>query len=363
MPAAQRFYTPAMALPGRGSYNSCRPMRRKREAVIGVDIGGTKVRLALFDDRFAVRADIKEKTEPEKGLETFEDKLVDSIRDLLDRADEEDLRVCGIGAGCPGLVDDARGLIIAAPNIVFLKNYPLRQKLAKKTGLPVTLANDVQAGLYGEHQLGAARGARSVIGVFLGTGVGGALIVDGRLYRGASGAAGEIGRFLVSPMGPLSGSERAGTLDDFVGRHAIAAEAATLAAKQWAPYLYEEGGTDLTDIKANLLAKSVRHGDKRIEELLRSRARLVGIVLADLVNFISPEMVVLGGGLVEALPRIIVGEAEKALRQFVSPATGRRLRVRPARLAGHSVTAGAARMAWDRFSHYCRIRPKGGRRP
>ncbi|HVE12113.1 MAG TPA: ROK family protein, partial [Elusimicrobiota bacterium] len=202
-------------------------------ATIGVDIGGTKTLLALFDEKFRLLDHIKERT---PAREKFEEFLLSSAAKLARRAEREARELVGVGVGCAGTVD-LRGELTASPNVPFLAGYPLRSKLAKAAGAGVTLGNDAQLGLYGEHRLGAAVGLRHVIGAFLGTGVGGALIVDGELYRGAGGAAGELGHFLVSPLGRLAGSERKATLDDLVSRPGIAGEAAAIASRREAPGL------------------------------------------------------------------------------------------------------------------------------
>ena len=315
--------------------------------VIGIDLGGTKTLLALFDERFNLITEIKMKTEPEKSGKRFMERVLNALHTLLSRADADGMKVMGVGLGCAGLIDEENGVIVASPNIPFLKKFPIAQTIEHATGLRVRIRNDVQAGLYGEHQLGAARGCRTAIGVFIGTGIGGALIVKGNLHRGVSGMAGELGRFLVAPMGPLSGSERHGILDDVASRTAIAAEAAALAAKQWAPSLLAEVGTDLANIRSNALARSIKAGDIHVEELVRSRSRLVGIAVANLVNFLAPDMVVFGGGLVEAMGEIIVPEAEAALKMFTDPLIFKHLRVAAAELGGHCITAGAAHMAWQ----------------
>jgi glucokinase len=202
-------------------------------------------------------------------------------------------------------------------------------------------------GLYGEFRRGAARGSRNAIGLFLGTGIGGAVIVDGRLYRGTSGHAGEIGHYLLDALGPLSGSQRYGLLDDVVSRHAIAAQAAAMAAKQWAPHLFRAAGADLLAIKADDIARAIERGDKHIEELVRSRSRIIGIVLANLVNFLSPDLVVLGGGLVKSLGEIVVPEAARSMRRHALPPIARRVKLVPAALGDLAVAAGAACWAID----------------
>jgi glucokinase len=317
-------------------------MVEKGLGTIGIDLGGTKILFALFDQKFKVVEDFKEKTNPDKDEKRFTEVLSSGLKTLLERAKKEDLNVTAVGAGCAGFIDEDKGVIESSPNIPFIKNYSMRSKVAKLTDADFALGNDVHMGLLGELKLGAAVNAQHVIGVFLGTGIGGALAINGELYRGATGTAGEIGHFLTDPMGPLAGSDRHGVLDDIVSRNAIAAEAAALATKQWAPYLYKQVGTNVADIKSDELAQAIKHGDDKVEELVRSRARIVGIVLANLVDFLSPEMVVLGGGLVEAMPELFIDEVGKGVRDFTIPAISKKVRVVPAKLGDFAVAAGAA---------------------
>lgn len=320
------------------------------QASIGVDIGGSKVLFDLLDDRFRVVKSCKMATCPEKGEKRFTREFRACLNDILRTARSRKLQLRCAGVGCAGIADTEAGILMESPNIPFIKDYDLAGKLSRWTGAPSLIGNDVQMGLYGEFKLGAARGKQSAIALFIGTGIGGAVVIDGKLHRGASGLAGEVGHFLVDAHGPLSGSERHGLLDDVASRTAIAAVAASYAAKNWAPNLLKLAGADVMAIKAGKLAIAVRKGDREIEELIRSRSRIVGVVMANLVNFLSPECVVMGGGLVDALGWIIVPEAEAAMRRYALPLVAERCRVVPSKLRDHAVAVGAARWAWDRVS-------------
>jgi glucokinase len=322
-------------------------MPEKQTGVIGIDLGGTKTLFALFDEKSHVLEEVKEKTHAEKGVEKFEENWKAAIKKLLSRADDEKIKVVGVGVGCAGRTDRKKGVVEVSPNIPFLAEYPLRAKTQKIIDVPFALGNDVQTGLYGEMTHGAAMGFENVIGIFIGTGIGGALAIGGKIYKGATGLAGDIGHYLTDPMGPLAGSERRGTLDDIASRSAIAAAAAALAAKQWAPYLYKNQGTDVAAIKSGALFEAIKHGDEKIEELVRSRSRVVGIVLSNLVDFLSPDLIVLGGGVVDEMPEIIVKEVEKGVKEYSVPEMGKHVKIVATALRDHAITTGAAQMAWD----------------
>jgi glucokinase len=186
-----------------------------------------------------------------------------------------------------------------------------------------------------------------VLGIFLGTGLGGALIIDGRPFLGAKGHAGNIGHYLLEALGPLAGSTRHGVLDDMVGRTAIAGAAASLAAKHLAPHLLESVGTEVSKIRSGELAEAIEKGDESIEELIRSRMRLLGIALSNMVDFLTPEMIVLGGGMTEAMPELVRQEVQMGIADHATARARDELRVVVAKLGSHAVTTGAAKWAMD----------------
>jgi glucokinase len=209
------------------------------------------------------------------------------------------------------------------------------------------VGHDVQAALYGEFRMGAARKARHAIGVWLGTGVGGALIIDGRLHLGATGSAGDVGNYLLHSVDAAMVSPRKDVLDSVASRPAIAGEAAALAAKHRAPALRRSAGTDVDDIKAGDIADAIRAGDQAVEKLVRSRAHVVGAALSNFVDFINPDVIVLGGGLVEAMPGLIRREVRRSIDAHAGPKAARAVKVVVAKLHRHAGTVGAARLAHD----------------
>jgi glucokinase len=323
---------------------------KRQGATLGLDIGGTKTLCALFDARFEVLGEQKFRTVPEKGgVKVFDRHLRSAIKDLLEEAARRDLAVHFVGVGCAGHVDMREGLLKRSPNLSFLEGYAFRTKLERLAKARVFVANDVQCALYGEYRLGAARKGRHVIAVWIGTGVGGALMIDRKLYLGATNHAGDIGNYLLHAHdGPES--PRKQVLDNVASRTAIAGEAATLAAKRWAPSLRENAGTDVSAIRSGDIAQAIRDGDKALEKLVRSRAAVVGAAVSNLVDFMNPDTVVLGGGLVEALPALILREVKKAVQAHASTRSARAARIVVSRLHNHAGTAGAARLALDMFS-------------
>jgi len=325
--------------------------RAKKQASIGIDVGGTKTLLALFDSRFEVLAERKFRTHPEKGgAKAFTEELAQAVKSLVRTAKKEGMKVKVIGVGCAGEIDMKTGVVKSSPNLTFLDGYSFRATLKKLTGAKVFIGHDVQTGLYGEFKLGSARKARNAIGVWVGTGVGGALLIDRKLYQGTTGVSGDLGNYLLHAVGSPSDAPRKDVLDNVASRPAIAGEAATLAAKHKAPTLKKLSGTDVSDIKAGDLARAIRKGDKAIEKLVRSRAHVIGAAVSNLVDFLNPDMVVLGGGLSEAMPVIMRSEVRKSIDAHAAPKSAKAVKVVVAKLLGHAGTAGAAKLATDMFS-------------
>jgi glucokinase len=324
---------------------------RRRRAILGIDIGGTKSLYTLFDESFEVLAEEKLRTHPDKGgARAFARTMRKTVAGMMREAKRRGLELAVVGVGCAGDIDMRHGMVCSSPNLAFLDHYPMGKRLARVTGARVFVGNDVHAGLYGEMKLGAARGAEHVIGVFLGTGVGGALAVHGRLFLGAAGLAGDIGNYLLHTVDTTQEKARKDVLDNVASRTAIAGDAAALAAKHWAPKLRATAGTDVSQIGAGDIAEAIREGDKAVEKLMRSRAAVVGAAISNFVDFLNPDMVVLGGGLTEAMPKLMRDEVRKAVKAHAAPKAAKAVRIVTARLHERAVSAGAAKLAFD--MHY-----------
>jgi glucokinase len=322
--------------------------KKRRHATIGIDIGGTKTLYALLDESFEVIAEEKLRSRAGKDpLKSFEAGLEDSLRTLLKEARDRKLKVRHVGVGVAGEPDMKTGVIRRAANLEFLDGYPLAKRVRELTDAKVFVANDVHTGLYGECTLGAARKARHVLGVWLGTGVGGAMVIGGKLHLGCTGIAGNLGNYVLHAVDAAQDSPRKEVLDNVASRTAIAGDAAVLAAKQRAPKLKRAAGTDVSEIRSGDIADAIRAGDDAIEKLVRSRASVVGTALSNLIDFINPDLVVLGGGLVEAMPALMRREIDAAVKAHASEGARKCSKIVTAALHDHAGTIGAAKLAFD----------------
>jgi glucokinase len=310
---------------------------------VGFDLGGTKMNAMLFDDSFAVRGRRRKKSRGSEGVDAGVERIVGSIQKLLEESGSTKEMLGGIGVGCPGPLDLEEGVILESPNLGW-KNVPLKKSLEREFGCPVFLCNDVDAGIYGEYRFGAAEGARTALGVFPGTGIGGAMVYQGQIFQGKIGSCLEIGHVRVVPEGALCGCGRRGCLETVASRLAMSAEIAKAAYRGQAPYILRVAGTDLANIRSGTIKEAIDAGDKVVDEILREGAQQIGTVLAGAVNLLAPDIIVLGGGLVEALPKLFLDEVGKAVAKQVMPSYLKTYELKIARLGDDAGSMGAA--AW-----------------
>jgi glucokinase len=314
---------------------------------LGFDLGGTKMNAVLFDAQFKPIARRRKKTRGYEGVDAGVERIASTVTKLLDEAQASPDELQGIGVGAPGPVDMESGVIHDLPNLGW-KNVPLGAMLNKEFGCPVAVCNDVDAGVYGEYRFGSARGTRTALGVFPGTGIGGGLIYEGHIFRGRHSSCLEIGHVPVIPDGVPCGCGRRGCLETVASRLSMSAEIAKAAYRGQAPHLLRVAGTDLANIRSGVLAESIEAGDAVVESIVRDGARRLGTVLAGAVNLLLPDVVVLGGGLVESLPELFLEEVGNELRDRVMPAFVASLSVKVAELGDDAGVMGAA--AWARQS-------------
>jgi glucokinase len=317
---------------------------RSSRSWVGFDLGGTKMLAAAFSADFRLVGRKRRKTKGAEGAKAGLERICETIRDALAEAEIPDDRVAGIGVGCPGNIDLEKGIVIDSANLGW-RNFQIREALEKEFKCPAIVLNDVDAGVYGEYRFGAGKGARCLVGVFPGTGIGGGCVYEGKVIRGKNVSCFEIGHMQVNPNGLPCGCGRIGCLETEASRLAISAAAAMAAFRGEAPHLLAAAGTDLANIRSGVLADAIQAGDTAVERIVERAARLIGWTIGDVVNLLAPDVVVLGGGLVEAMPEIVVEEVEQAARQRAAPPFAKTFKVLAAKLGDDAVVRGAASWA------------------
>ena len=311
---------------------------------LGFDLGGTKMMATVFDSNFKIVASQRAKTKPQDGARAVLNRVIETIKAAIAGAKLKPSALGGIGVGCPGPLDLDRGIIIEAPNLGW-KNVHLKDTLEKAFSCRTVIANDVDAGAYGEYRFGAARKARCALSVFPGTGIGGACVYEGHLLRGKTSSCMEIGHIQVQSMGRVCGCGQRGCLETVASRLAIASEAAAAAYRGEAPHLASMAGTDVADIKSGALAKAIDEGDEVVERIVHNAARHLGTAIASVVNLLAPDVIVLGGGLVEAMPQLFVGEVRKTVEARAMKSFTRSLKIAAAELGDNAAVMGSAALA------------------
>ena len=312
--------------------------------ILGVDLGGTNIVVG------AMSADGQRQfgmhsipTRAELGA----DAVVERIVQLVERVAAETMAATGarreaflgVGVGAPGPLDRERGLVIVTPNLGW-RDFPLRDRVADAVRLPATLDNDANCATLGEWWLGAARGGRHVIGLTIGTGIGGGLILDGRLYHGASDVAGEIGHTTIDSTGRRCGCGNYGCLEAYASGPAIAERAREALAGGEPSSMPQLVGGDLSRLTAALVYQAATQGDRLALEVVRETARLLGAGVANLLNIFNPDVVVLAGGVTQAGDALFEPMRAEVRRRAFKPAVDA-CRIVPGALQGNAGVVGA----------------------
>ncbi|MEO8497355.1 MAG: ROK family protein [Planctomycetota bacterium] len=316
---------------------------------VGLDLGGTKMLATVYDAEFKPLGKKRRRTKGTEGADSVTTRMIRTIREALVEAKLEPAQISGIGVGIPGPVDQAKGIVLEAVNLNWA-NVPLAKLLDKELGRPVVVLNDVDAGVYGEYRFGAAKSARTALGIFPGTGIGGGCVYDGQILRGSRNSCMEIGHVSVTPDGHLCGCGLRGCLETEASRLAISAEVAKAAFRGEAPTILKLAGTTLTDIRSSTLAEAIAAGDKVVEQIVRRAARILGTTVGSCVHLLCPDIIVLGGGLVEAMPELYVEAVAAAARKAVMPSFVDTFKVVAAKLGDDAGVLGCAAWAEKTFA-------------
>jgi len=303
--------------------------------VFAVDLGGTHLRVALVDDTGRILQQLKQETP--KG------DSANCIIGALARAAEAwhalKPKVIATSIMVPGAVDSDKAVVLQAPNLPSLIDFPLKAELERQLGWPVYLENDANAAAVGEMWLGAARGCRDVVSVTLGTGVGGGVILDGKLWRGSHGSAGEIGHTTVDPFGGLKCKcGNTGCLELYASATAIV----RMTKEKLSSFPQSELKTG--GLTAERVYEAGRNGDELARMVFQRFGMYLGIGLANLINFIDPEIIVIAGGAVNGWD-LFAAEMYREVEERAFSATAQQVRIAKAECGDNAGLLGAARLA------------------
>jgi glucokinase len=289
--------------------------------LIGIDLGGTNIVVGtVAEDGSSLHGLVSEPTLPERGVDAVIDRMIHLARASLEQCvKEKGCRredIAGVGIGSPGPLDTKQGVVLLSPNLAW-RNVPLRDRIAGALKLPTTLDNDANCAVFGEWWRGAARGSKHVIGLTIGTGIGGGIVIDGQIYHGTSDAAGEVGHMTIDSQGRRCKCGNYGCLEAYASGPAIAARAVEGIEAGADTSLPEYVGGDASKITAQIVYEAAHDGDDFAQEMVRDTAKYLGAGVASLINIFNPEVVVICGGVTLAGDRLFLPlEAEVKRRAF-----------------------------------------------
>ena len=316
----------------------------RKDCVIGVDFGGTKILAGVFDAKFECIGRARVSTKADRGADEVIGRIARCVREAVDECDLDLKQIKAIGIGAPGAVDSQSGKVIFAPNLGW-NDVPLKKELEKLLERPVLLENDCNVCTLGVYEVELKAKPRDVVGIFLGTGIGGGLILEGKLYSGFNRTAGEIGHMVLEVSGPKCGCGNKGCFEALASRTAIFRKIKEAVKEGQKTLLTEMLGPELEDLRSGDLRKAIKRGDKFVEHIVEEAAEYTGIAVSNLINILNPEVVVIGGGLMEQLEDEMLAIIVETAMDYAMPGTTKGIEIIATRLGDDAGITGGAVLA------------------
>ena len=316
--------------------------------VVGIDLGGTKILAAVVGPGNDVLGRAKRPTPAQEGGDAILKAIVEALDEAIADARLKREDIAGVGIGSPGPLDPESGVILFSSNLN-VRNFPLGPMLSAAIHRPVLVQNDVRVGAYGEFRLGAGRGYQDLIAAFVGTGIGGCVVSGGRVVQGSTGNAGELGHIVLKAGGPRCGCGARGCMEALASRTAITRRVARAVRQGIPTVLGEKVSRKSGRLKSGEIADAVEGGDHVATKEVHRAAYFLGLGLGSLINVFGPEIVIVGGGVTEALGEPWVERVRASARaQALTDPTGK-VRIERAALGDDAGILGAALLARERF--------------
>ena len=307
---------------------------------IGIDVGGTNVKIALVDEKGKIKYSNSVPTRAEMGYEYTVNNIKQAIYDLLKETKLEPKNIEGIGFGFPGQVDYKSGIVRLAPNIPGWVDVPIAKLIEDEFHIPTRVDNDVRCATLGELNFGAGKGCENLICITVGTGIGSGLIVNGKLVRGASNAAGEIGHIkLQMNDGPICGCGDTGCLEAFASGPSIVAMAEDYIRGGKSTKFREMANSN--PITPYIVCEAAKAGDPVAKRIFTIMGEYIGIGMASVVNLLNPEKIIVGGGVADA-GEILMTPLKETLKKRAMKIAGEAVEVVPAQLGNTAGVIGAS---------------------
>lgn len=328
--------------------------KKKARYCVGLDLGGTSLFAAVVDmKKQTVLATAKRKTRAEQGADAVVERLARTATDAIKSAGLTPQKIGGLGVGVPGPILPEQGIVVRCANLgPTWDNYPLAQRLSALLPAPIVLDNDVNVGAVGEHAFGAGAGTQDLLAIFVGTGVGGGIILGGKLRVGPHYSAGEIGHTVLQEGGALCGCGQAGHAEALCSRSAIEryiSEAVEAGRPSLAIELWRESGKET--MTSGIIGDAYEQGDTVTREAVARAQHYLGLLIANCANTLDPEIVVVGGGMLERFGEAYLGPVRAAaMPHYINPIAAEETPIVPASLGDRAGAVGAAILAAQRLA-------------
>lgn len=317
---------------------------KDKDHLMGVDLGGTKILAGVFDDKLECLGRAKKSTKAQRGAEAVVERVAATVLEAIDECDLQPKQIRGLGIGAPGACDPDTGTVIFAPNLGW-KNFPLKKELEKRLPFPVFVENDCNLQTLGVYEKELKGKPRHLVGIFLGTGIGAGIILDGKLYRGFNRTAGEIGHMVLEVGGPKCGCGNKGCFEALASRNAIFRRIEAALKDGHKTVLTELLGPDLENLRSGDLRKAIKRGDKLVERIVEEAAEYTGIAVANVINLLNPEVIVIGGGVMDALEDEMLAIIVETAHDYAMNGTTEGIEILASRLGDEAGITGGAVLA------------------
>lgn len=320
-------------------------MGDNKTLLIGVDLGGTNMRVGMVtsDGRMVHRLILP--TRVNLGLDKVVERIIKAIQEVINQTIVPGNQIKGIGIGSPGTINIQSGIIISSPNFPKWKQVPLKHMIEEKLSIPTFMDNDANAFAFGEKWVGAGKEVQSLVCLTLGTGVGGGIILNGRIWHGADGMAAEIGHMTVLPDGLKCNCGNYGCLESYASASSIVRRVCNAIQSGKLTMVLDYAKGNLENITSDLVYQAALKGDELAIHIMNETATFLGIGIANLINLLNPEMIVVGGGLTNAWD-IIYPVTLKEVQKRALSEVAKRVKIVRASLGDNSGIIGAAGIAY-----------------
>ena len=309
------------------SYNIC------------LDVGGTKVLGAIFNEKDEIIYRLKKRSKSQgEGSADVEKVIISVVEEMIRESGIDRKKINAIASCAPGVIDQDRGIVLFTPNLPW-RNYDIAGAMRKRFGVPFFVGNDVNLGVYGEYKFGAARGYRNVVGFFPGTGMGGGLILNGELFTGNQFKAAEYGHMILDPEGPLCGCGQRGCLETFSSKKGMSDYIRQQVSRGRECALADDV-MNHSVFRSKKLKRAVESGDTVAIEAVDRACHYLAIATGNMINTISPDLVIYGGGLIEAMGDRFLGKILAEVDRYCMPSIRSTVDLKLAELGDDSILYG-----------------------